>query len=77
MATFLLDYAKLLVKRFPKEAKELSDLHQKMVQKDELQKGKWNYRNLQETHHPSENEPKREIPCSQAAIMPDTRSFGE
>ena len=40
MATFLLDYAKLLVKRFPKEAKELSDLHQKMVQKDELQKGK-------------------------------------
>ena len=39
MATFLLDYAKLLVKRFPKEAKELSDLHQKMVQKDELQKG--------------------------------------
>ena len=47
MATFLLDYAKLLVKRFPKEAKELSDLHQKMVQKDELQKGKWNYRNLQ------------------------------
>ena len=27
MATFLLDYAKLLVKRFPKEAKELSDLH--------------------------------------------------
>ncbi|WP_195654452.1 DUF6493 family protein [Bacteroides sp. 1001136B_160425_E2] len=47
MATFLLDYAKLLVKRFPKEAKELSDLHQKMVQKDELQKGKWGYRNLQ------------------------------
>ncbi|CDM01144.1 conserved hypothetical protein [Bacteroides xylanisolvens SD CC 2a] len=47
MATFLLDYAKLLVKRFPKEGKELSDLHQKMVQKDELQKGKWNYRNLQ------------------------------
>ena len=28
-----------------------------------------------ETHHPSENEPKREIPCSQAAIMPDIRSF--
>lgn len=41
MATFLLDYAKLLVKRFPEEAKELSDLHQKMVQKDELQKGEW------------------------------------
>ncbi len=47
MATFLLDYAKLLVKRFPEEAKELSDLHQKMVQKDELQKGEWAYRNLQ------------------------------
>lgn len=41
MATFLLDYAKLLIKRFPEEAQELSDLHQKMVQKDELQKGKW------------------------------------
>lgn len=47
MATFLLDYAKLLIKRFPEEAQELSDLHQKMVQKDELQKGKWGYRNLQ------------------------------
>ena len=47
MATFLLNYAKLLVKRFPEEAKELSDLHQKMVQKDELQKGEWAYRNLQ------------------------------
>lgn len=47
MATFLLDYAKLLIKRFPEEAKELSDLHQKMVQKDELQKDQWGYRNLQ------------------------------
>ena len=37
MATFLLDYAKLLIKRFPEEAQELNDLHQKMVQKDELQ----------------------------------------
>ena len=48
MATFLLDYAKLLIKRFPEEAQELSELHQKMVQKDELQKGRWGYRNLQQ-----------------------------
>ncbi|MEY8686093.1 DUF6493 family protein [Bacteroides sp. AN502(2024)] len=48
MATFLLDYAKLLVKRFPKETKELSDLHREMVRKDELKKGNWGYRNLQE-----------------------------
>lgn len=47
MATFLLDYAKLLIKRFPEEAQELNNLHLKMVQKDELQKGKWGYRNLQ------------------------------
>lgn len=47
MATFLIDYAKLLIKRFPVEAKELSTLHEKMVQKDELQKGQWRYRNLQ------------------------------
>lgn len=40
MATFLLDYAKLLIKRFPEEAQELNNLHLKMVQKDELQKGK-------------------------------------
>lgn len=38
MATFLLDYAKLLIKRFPEEAQELNNLHLKMVQKDELQK---------------------------------------
>ena len=47
MATFLLDYAKLLIKRFPEEAQELNNLHLKMVQKDELQKGKWGYRNPQ------------------------------
>ena len=34
MATFLLDYAKLLIKRFPEEAQELNNLHLKMVQKD-------------------------------------------
>ena len=51
MATFLLDYAKLLIKRFPEEAQELNNLHLKMVQKDELQKGKWGYRNLTKTHH--------------------------
>lgn len=33
MATFLLDYAKLLIKRFPEEAQELSDLHQKWYKK--------------------------------------------
>lgn len=38
MATFLLDYAKLLVKRFPKEAKELSDLHQKWYRKTNCRK---------------------------------------
>ena len=48
MATFLLDYAKLLVKRFPKEAqKRAKQLASENGTKDELQKGKWNYRNLQ------------------------------
>ena len=47
MATFLIDYARLLINRFPEEAKELCTLHEKMVQKDELQKGQWRYRNLQ------------------------------
>lgn len=62
MATFLLDYAKLLVKRFPEEAEELSDLHQRMVQKDELQQGKWNYRNLQELTIRQETNPKEKFP---------------
>ena len=33
ITTFLLDYAKLLIKRFPEEAQELNNLHLKMVQK--------------------------------------------
>ena len=64
MATFLLDYAKLLIKRFPEEAQELSDLHQKMVQKDELQKGKWGYRNLQKLTIREKTNKKNKVPRS-------------
>lgn len=64
MATFLLDYAKLLIKRFPEEAQELNDLHQKMVQKDELQKGKWGYRNLQKLTIREKTNKKNKIPRS-------------
>lgn len=76
MATFLLNYAKLLVKRFPEEAKELSDLHQKMVQKDELQKGEWAYRNLQKLTIRQKTNKKRNS-RSQTTPMPDTRPLGK
>lgn len=64
MATFLLDYAKLLIKRFPEEAQELNNLHLKMVQKDELQKGKWGYRNLQKLTIREKDEQKNKVPRS-------------
>lgn len=48
MAIFLIDYARLLIKHFPEEAKELNALHEKMVQKDEIQKEKRGYYNLRE-----------------------------
>ena len=47
MATFLVDYSKLLIRRFPEEGKELKVLHEKMVQKDEVQRGHWGFCNLQ------------------------------
>lgn len=47
MATFLIDYAKLLIRRFPEEGKELKTLHEKMVQKDEVQRGQWRFCDLQ------------------------------
>ena len=62
MATFLIDYAKLLIKRFPIEAKELSTLHEKMVQKDELQKGQWRYRNLQKITIRQKSNKRTELP---------------
>ena len=62
MATFLIDYAKLLIKRFPVEAKELSTLHEKMVQKDELQKGQWRYRNLQKITIRQKSNKRTEFP---------------
>ena len=62
MATFLIDYAKLLIKRFPIEAKELSTLHEKMVQKDELQKGQWRYRNLQKITIRQKSNKRMEFP---------------
>lgn len=64
MATFLLDYAKLLIKRFPEEAQELNNLHLKMVQKDELQKGKWGYRNLQKLTIREKTNKKNKVPRS-------------
>lgn len=64
MATFLLDYAKLLIKRFPEEAQELNNLHLKMVQKDELQKGKWGYRNLQKLTIREKTNKKIKLPRS-------------
>lgn len=48
MAIFLIDYAKLLIERFPEGAKELCALCEKMVQKDDAQKGQWRYCNLRE-----------------------------
>ena len=62
MATFLIDYARLLIKRFPVEAKELSALHEKMVQKDELQKGQWRYRNLQKITIRQKSNKRTEFP---------------
>lgn len=38
MATFLLDYAKLLIKRFPEEAQELNNLHLKWYKKTNFKK---------------------------------------
>lgn len=64
MAIFLLDYAKLLIKRFPEEAQELNNLHLKMVQKDELQKGKWGYRNLQKLTIREKTNKKNKVPRS-------------
>lgn len=46
MATFLIDYSKLLIRRFPEEGKELKVLHEKMVQQDEVQRGAWGFRDL-------------------------------
>ena len=47
MATFLVDYSKLLIRRFPEEGKELNALHEKMVQKDEVQRGQWGFCDLE------------------------------
>ena len=69
MATFLLDYAKLLIKRFPEEAQELNDLHQKMVQKDELQKGKWGYRNLQKLTIREKTNKKIKFPVHKLSLI--------
>ena len=77
MATFLIDYAKLLIKRFPIEAKELSTLHEKMVQKDELQKGQWRYRNLQKITIRQKSNKKNGITYSQTITVPDIRPFGK
>lgn len=47
MATFLIDYARLLIKRFPsEEGKALQTLLDKLVQKDEAQKEDGRYRGL-------------------------------
>ena len=46
MATFLTDYTRLLVKRFPEGENELKSLYEKMMRKDEERKGQWNFRNL-------------------------------
>lgn len=62
MATFLIDYAKLLIKHFPEEAKELSALYKKMVQKDELQKGQWRYCNLQKITIRQKSNKRMEFP---------------
>lgn len=62
MATFLIDYARLLINRFPEEAKELCTLHEKMVQKDELQKGQWRYRNLQKITIRQKSNKRMEFP---------------
>lgn len=48
MAIFLIDYAKLLIRCFPEGAKELNALHEKMIRKDDIQKGQWGYCNLRE-----------------------------
>ena len=54
MATFLIDYAKLLIKRFPIEAKELSTLHEKMVQKRRTSERSVEISQSAENNHPPE-----------------------
>ena len=46
MATFLTDYTRLLLNRFPDGENELKSLYGRMVKKDEEQKGKWKFCNL-------------------------------
>ena len=47
---------------FDAMVKELSTLHEKMVQKDELQKGQWRYRNLQKITIRQKSYKRKEFP---------------
>lgn len=58
MATFFVDYARLLIRRFPEEGKELQALHDKMVKKDNTKQGQWRFCNLQ-AHTVRDREEKR------------------
>ena len=62
MATFLIDYAKLLSLRFPQEMNTWEKMHDKAIRKDEELKGNWGYKNLNEASIRQKPHPKNDFP---------------